>query len=142
MSQLLYLMERKTKKEKESRWSDREIKIGISNKPNLRLNGSGQVNDSIPGKVVILDTWKCEDARKLEKYLHKYFEDYRFTPRRIGKGGGKTEWFRLKSSQIRVAKSIVKEFQYGSNDDNLESISMTMFYSLLVLLFMLLISNL
>lgn len=135
-------MERKTKKEPETKWNQREVKIGISNNPKIRLNGSGQVDDSLPGKVVLIKTWNCSDARKLEKELHKYFEDYRFTPRRIGKGGGKTEWFRLKSSQIRVAKSIVKEFQYGSNDDNLESISMTMFYSLLVLLFMLLISNL
>ena len=135
-------MERKTKKEPETKWNQREVKIGISNNPKIRLNGSGQVDDSLPGKVVLIKTWNCSDARKLEKELHKYFEDYRFTPRRIGKGGGKTEWFRLKSSQIRVAKSIVKEFQYGSNDDNLESISMTMFYSLLIFFVLFLISNL
>ena len=133
MSQLLYLMERKTKKEKESRGSDREIKIGISNKPNLRLNGSGQVNDSIPGKVVILATWKCEDARKLEKHLHKHFEAYNFIPKRAGKGGGKTEWFRLRNSQIRECKGLIRMHIKGGSKTNGELISITVFWSLIAL---------
>ena len=94
----IYIMQRKTKQEKETRFWHLEVKVGISNSPQRRLK---EIDKAIPGSIVLLRIWRRPYAQELEQSLHKKYSAYSFVPRRAKEGGGKTEWFRLTRIQYQ-----------------------------------------
>ena len=117
----IYIMQRKTRREKETRFWHMEVKVGISNLPPRRLK---EVDKAIPGEVVILRTWRRPYAQELEQSLHEKYSRYSFIPRRAKAGGGKTEWFRLTHVQYH---RLVSDIQ---GDDDL--IANTILIALLI----------
>ncbi len=76
----------------------RLIKIGISKTPKRRKRevdkafGENRIID-IDHKVKILF------AKKRERFLHKMFKGNNYKPKRVGRAGGRSEWFKVNFAQ-------------------------------------------
>lgn len=138
MNEYIYLMERRTKRERETRYFEKEVKIGISNKP---IRRQSEVNEAIPGKIILLKSWPCSGAKKIEKSFHKQYSDCNFIPRNAGKGGGKTEWFRLSKRQLKALYSEIPQAIDGRQPNEL-LILHTMQWALVLFFILFVISNL
>jgi Meiotically up-regulated gene 113 len=75
----------------------REIKIGISNKPTRRVK---EVDEGIPGRIVIIRRYKVKEAAKIESELHQKYKAHNFQPKGAKRGSGRTEFFKLSNSQL------------------------------------------
>lgn len=83
----------------------REIKIGIAKSTKQR---HADVDQGIPGKVVVIASYTIEQASKTESYLHQLFKEHRFTVKGAKSGSGKTEFFKLTNLEIQKAESILQ----------------------------------
>lgn len=104
----VYLMERKTRKTLRSIITfKREIKIGISNDAQVRRD---QVNSGIKGNIVLIVSYRINEASKVEAELHKKYKDANFTIRNAKKGAGGTEFFRLSTREVtEIKKELAKK---------------------------------
>lgn len=109
----VYLMERVTNRE----WSSilegkREIKIGIAKNTRLR---NRSVDLGIPGKVIILDQYKVDQASKVEAHIHRIYKDYNFKVKGAKRGAGGTEFYKLSNRDIRQVKRILSRTQRSAS---------------------------
>jgi len=85
----------------------RQYKIGIATNPEWRHE---DIDTAVRGDVRLVMARKMPRARKIEKKLHRYFAEDRFTKR--GAGSGKTEWFRLSLLDSWLAQFLVSWYQF------------------------------
>lgn len=102
----VYLMERVSNRDRETiKKGRREIKIGIAKNPIIRHN---RIDLGIPGRVVILERYKVDQASRVESFLHKKYKKHNFTVKGAKKGSGATEFHRLTNRDIRDIRRYLK----------------------------------
>ena len=102
----VYLMERVSQREwKSIRQGRREIKIGMSFDVKDR---NRTVDLGIPGRVVIVDRFLCNNASQVERMVQKMYSKHNFHVKGAKKGAGGTEFYRLTNRDIRQAKRILR----------------------------------
>ena len=130
----IYIMERVKGRDPETGYFQKEIKVGISNFPPRRLK---EINspDGVPGKTVLRKYWSHKQAKSIERRILTLYQAKKFTPKKAGKAGGRTEWLRLDGAEYRALREDLRREINGRKHGNDILINTSMASSVLIWFF-------